>query len=118
MTPTRAAHRGGDRAVRPPVRLYADGERDLLALRSDVPVSPTAVAEFADCLIGWIAGADAVPVYVTGLPSRVEQGGERRLRGVATGSAGALLDGARERGTDALGVAVESDPAYPDPEAA
>ena len=41
--PQVAIYRDRSRGVEPPVRLYADEERDVLALRSDVPISAAAV---------------------------------------------------------------------------
>lgn len=136
-----ATYRAGDHTVRPPVRLYADGERDLLALQSDVPISPTSVSCFTECVTEWAVSEDATPVYVTGLdvgepPPEQERGifgvatgdGGRTLAehgidpptedGVWSGPTGALLDRARDFDVDALGVIVESRADLPDPEGA
>lgn len=126
----------------PPVRVYADGKRDLLALQSDIPVSPETVSDFASCLSGLLAEYNALPLYFSGFPRKGEEqpGDERELYGVATGAGerllekhairpprdagiwsgptGALLNVGRVNGTTALGFIVESDPQFPDPEAA
>jgi uncharacterized protein len=131
----------GSREVRPPVRLYADGERDLVVLQSDVPVSRTASAGFAAGLTDWVVEREALPLYISGLPVEdydptevpelygVASGdaGERLDEhdvappagaGVMGGPAGALLNRAADRGLDAVGLVVESDPQFPDPVAA
>ncbi|WP_435178793.1 proteasome assembly chaperone family protein [Halorussus sp. AFM4] len=129
-------------AVLPPVRIYADEKRDLLALQSDVPVSPTRVADFGNCLSQLLADFNALPLYVSGLSWTGEKNAneERALYGIGTGNAeqilqrhaieppdedgvwsgptGALLNVARKAGMNALGLVVESDPEFPDPEAA
>lgn len=126
-------------AVSMPVRLYADPDRNVLALRSDVPVSPAAATEFAGCLTGWIADNDVMPVYLSGFPTE-DRTTPPSSFGVATGDGDGLLDDAgidtpRETGaisgpTGALvneaavsdvttvTLVVESDPQFPDPEAA
>ena len=139
--PSVAAYKRGDYATRPPVRIYADETRNLLALQSDVPVSPQVVGDFAACLTGLLVEHNALPVYVTGRPVETEGPPEdRSLFGVATGGAGrlleevgidpptedgvwrgptgALLETARNRGIDALGLVVEANRQGPDPEAA
>lgn len=135
-----AIYRGGDRVVRQPVRIYADGERDLLALQSDIPVSPSVVGDFASCLTGWLAEQEATGLYVSGTPAEVTTGGTRALTGVETpasvgmleahdiappvddgiwsGPTGALLNQAVDMELPAVGMIVESDPNLPDPEAA
>lgn len=138
--PPVVTYEGGERTVRQPVRIYADAERDLLAVQSDVPVSPSAVDDFASCLTGWLADLRATGLYVSGRPADVEGRDDRALSGVATAAAddlletrgidpptedgiwrgptGALLNQAVESDLPALGVIVESDPDLPDPEAA
>ena len=124
-----------------PVRLYVDAERDLLALQSDVPINPQAATAFADCVTGWFAEASVLPIYVSGLPrQRDDQADEPALYGVGTGEGttrvadadidtpreagivsgptGALLSHAVDHGTTAVSVVVESDPQFPDPDAA
>lgn len=137
--PEVAVYRGGSPDVVPPVRLYADGDRDLVVLQSDVPVSPRAATEFADCITGWIEANDVTPIYLSGLPVE-EKSGVPTLSGVATGGAaglldehgidapseaglvsgptGALLYEANTRGIDSLGLVVETNPQFPDPESA
>ncbi|WP_331236327.1 proteasome assembly chaperone family protein [Natronorarus salvus] len=124
--------------VKPPVRIYADVETDLLALQSDVPVSGSGAPQFAQCISGWLAEHDVTPIYLSGRPA--ERDGAPELYGVSTGGGSELLDEAgivppRESGfvsgptgallaraaeTDLTGVGliVESDPKFPDPEAA
>lgn len=131
---------GEDEAdLQPPVRLYADGERDLLVLQSDVPIRPQAASEFADCMTGWFDDDEVTPVYVSGLPTEktdappalygVASGNGNSLlegvgvdspveRGIVSGPTGALLSHAVERGNTAVGLIAESDPQFPDPEAA
>jgi uncharacterized protein len=128
----------GDREYRPPVRLYADADRDLLVLQSDVPVSPNAADEFAGCLTGWLADHDATPLYLSRLPT--EKDGVPALYGITSGDGDALLDEhaipapaeggvvsgptgallyqADHDGLDAVGLVVESSKNFPDPEAA
>ncbi len=129
----------GDDEVRPPVRLYVDPERELFALRSEVPISRTGSREFAHCVSGWIEAHDVTPIYLSGRPT--ENSDEApSLFGVTTGSAGHLLEGhnvdrpsetgviggptgallnrAAEIDLESVGLVVESDPQFPDPEAA
>ena len=132
-------YREGDRIVRPAVRLYADAKRNLVALQSDVPVSASAAPGFAECVTDWIDAEDALPVYFSGYPGQSEAD-EPPVFGVATtdaaadrlanldvaapsengavaGPTGALLERAAETGVDGIGLIVESDPQFPDPEA-
>ncbi|MFB6232729.1 MAG: proteasome assembly chaperone family protein [Haloarculaceae archaeon] len=136
--PRAAVYHEGDRGVLPPVRLYADGERDLLVLQSDVPVSPSAADDFATCVTGWLAEKDVTPLYLSGLPE--EKDGVPEMYGVSTGDAGgvledheipapsesgivsgptgALLAEAHEQDLDSLGLVVQASANFPDPEAA
>jgi len=136
--PRVGVYRGGERTLQPPVRLYGDADRDLLVLQSDVPVSAESATEFASCVTGYLDELGATPLYLSGLPTEKE--GVPSLFGVATGAAGdrlddlgvdtppetgvvsgptgALLNAATERERDAVGLVVESDPQFPDPEAA
>ncbi|WP_423744916.1 proteasome assembly chaperone family protein (plasmid) [Haladaptatus sp. SPP-AMP-3] len=138
--PQIAVYEGGDRDLLPPVRFYADEERDLLALRSDVPISSEAAPQFARCVTSWVDSHDATPLYLSGLPHQKQAGEVPELYGAATGDLGQLLDehdigspsetGAISGPTGALlhrasrsdvgaiGLIVESDPRFPDPEAA
>lgn len=130
----------GSRDLQPPVRLYADEEHDLVALQSDVPVSASAASEFSSCVTEWLADHDATPLYMSGHPDQKEADEIPSLYGVATGQAGSRLDDqeidtpgergavsgptgallyeAGARGLDAMGLVVQSDPKFPDPEAA
>jgi uncharacterized protein len=136
--PDVAVYEEGERGVQPPVRIYADEQRDLLVLQSDIPVSPTAAEEFATCVTGWIDDKNALPLYLSGLPE--EKDGVPSLYGIATGGAdallaehdipvpsesgmisgptGALLAEAGEQGLDSVGLVVQADANFPDPEAA
>lgn len=136
--PDVAVYHEDSTAVEPPVRVYAAPDHDLLALQSDVPVSPSEATEFATCLTGWLAERDATALYLSGLPA--EKAGRPKLHGVATGDAdslladhdidpptqsgmvsgptGALLYQAYRSGLDALGLVVQSNKQFPDPEAA
>jgi len=134
--PPVATYQEDSRGLVAPVRLYADADRDLLALQSDVPIGPDAATEFGDCVAGWVAEADVLPVYLSGLPRGTEE--PPALYGVATdadaaarltdagvdrpaemgllsGPTGALLAHATEHATGAIGLIVESNPQLPDP---
>lgn len=129
-----------DQTIGPPVRLYADEDNDLLALRSDVPVAVDTTSEFAACLSGWLDANDVDPLYLSGFPAE-KTDAPPELFGVATsaetanrldrhdvgrpgengaiaGPAGALLNRAAQTDLDATALVVESDPRFPDPEAA
>ncbi|WP_158057633.1 proteasome assembly chaperone family protein [Halorussus halophilus] len=138
--PPLSVYQEDSRDVLAPVRLYVDEERDLLALQSDVPVSASAASDFASCVTEWLAEHDATPIYMSGLPEEKQADQIPELTGVATGTAGALLDEhdvgvpsergavsgptgallseANKRELDAVGLVVQSDPQFPDPEAA
>ncbi|WP_251331352.1 proteasome assembly chaperone family protein [Haloplanus pelagicus] len=138
--PPVATYQSGDHDLTTPVRLYADAERDLLALRSDVPVTPPAALEFAECLSAWADGDEVTPIYLSGIGRERDDGTTPGLYGIATGDAddslaavgieapdesglvsgptGALLSHAVRTGTTALGLIVESTPQFPDPRAA
>ncbi|WP_123537437.1 proteasome assembly chaperone family protein [Halosimplex salinum] len=136
--PEVAVFGGGEPTYQPPVRIYADEERDLLALQSDVPISPSAADDFASCLTAWLGERDATPLYVSGMPTEkddvpslygVANGDATRLldefdiaspaeNGVISGPTGALLYEADRTDLDALGLVVEANRNFPDPEAA
>jgi len=136
--PEVAVFRDGQTDYEPPVRVYADVDSDLLALQSDVPVSPGVAEEFAGCLTGWLTSLDATPLYLSGLPAPktdapelygvahgdvaavlAEHGIDPPTQdGVISGPTGALLYQARREGLDAAGLVVESNPNFPDPAAA
>jgi uncharacterized protein len=137
--PRVAVYHESERALTTPVRLYADPDRNLVALRSDVPVNPGAATEVAGCLDTWFAETGAFPVFLSGLGrekgeappdlygvatgngaealSRAEVG-EPPESGLVSGPTGAMLAESLERNRDAVGLVVESDPQFPDPEAA
>lgn len=136
--PDVAVYHENDADVMAPVRIYADEERDLLTLQSDVPVSPNEASEFAACLSGWLADNDVLPLYLSGLPA--EKNDSPQLHGVATGEArslldeqdisapsqsglisgptGALLSHAEQFDLDSVGLVIESNAQFPDPESA
>ncbi len=129
------------RSVEPPVRLYVDEERDLLALQSDIPVSRDTASDFARTLTDWIDEVGAFPIFLSGLAKEDHEPGEiPTVFGVGTGMSASLLDETEvdtpgERGViggptgallnrsvaadmAAVGLVVESDPQFPDPAAA
>lgn len=136
--PPVAVYRGKDSTLRPPVRVYADESADLLVLQSDVPVSPSAAPDFATCLTDWLAEHGVLPIYLSGLGGQKE--GMPGVYGVYTGDGKALLDDAgivppaenglvsgptgalmyRAETTQlaAVGLVVECETQFPDPEAA
>ncbi len=140
--PPVAAYRDGEYAALPPVRVYADEGRNLLALQSDVPIPSGVGPELADCVSRFVVDRNALPVYVSGRPpaADAEDREDQSLSGIATGTAarllqevdvdppttdgvwrgpsGALLNAARVRGLDAVGLAVEVTPNEPNPRAA
>lgn len=139
--PKIAVYGEGEHEVASPVRIYADPERDLLALQSDVPVSRQAAPDFAETLVDWIERVGARPLFLSGLPlDKPQPETVPSVYGVATGEAdgafadheieapaergavggptGALLNRAHHRDLDAVGLIVESDPQFPDPAAA
>lgn len=127
-----------DDDLKPPVRLYAAPDHDLLALQSEVPVSGSAAPEFAVCVSSWLDEEGVTPIYLSGRPADKDSFPE--LYGVATGDGsrhlddagivppretgfisgptGALLNRAAEVDLDSVGLVVESNPQFPDPEAA
>lgn len=131
---------GGDRGVNSPIRLYADEERELLALRSDVPVHVMDAPAFSENLTEWETEHDVLPIYLGGLaeerdadtvPSVEGLGvgeGKEVLDSVAvappedggmiSGPCGALLTNARDQELDAVGLLVDTDPRFPDPQGA
>ena len=137
--PKVAVYREGDAALQPPVRIYADGDRDLLVLQSDVPVGSDAAGELAACLSGWFDDLGVTPIYLSGIPEEkdasppalyglgigagVDAVSDAGIdapdeAGVVSGPTGVLLSDAVESGRTAVGLVVESDPRFPDPEAA
>jgi len=138
--PPVATYTGGERDLSTPVRLYADSDRNLLALRSDVPVSPAAALEFAECLSEWATESEVTPIYLSGIGREREEGSTPALYGVGTGGAsdgldaigvdppeesglvsgptGALLSHAVRTGGTATCLIVEASQRFPDPQAA
>ncbi|AXR77876.1 proteasome assembly chaperone family protein [Natrarchaeobaculum sulfurireducens] len=137
--PMVGVYRGDDRTVRPPVRLYVSEAHDLLALQCDTPVAANAVETVAACLTSWIVDQNATPIYLSGLPTERDES-RPELYGIATGEAGeiltthdvplppedglvtgptgALLNRAAQAGHDSIGLVIQCDPQFPDPEAA
>lgn len=137
--PPVAVYAGEGRDLSTPVRLYADPDNDLLALRSDVPVSPSAALSFGECLAEWYDEDDVTPIYLSGIERDDDEvtptlygvgtgGGSDRLdeagidvpseAGLVSGPTGALLSHAVEADYPALCLVVEADPNFPDPGAA
>lgn len=139
--PKIAVYGDDSRGVEPPVRVYADEERDILALQSDIPVSRDTASDFARVVTDWIQELNAFPIYLSGLPqedhdvteipsvfgvatgdaaSRLEANDvdTPTERGVIGGPTGALVNRAEAVGLDSCGLVVESDPQFPDPAAA
>lgn len=136
--PQVGVYRGERSELRPPVRLHADEERNLLVLQSDVPISPSEATNFAACITGWLDSHDVTPIYLSGLPDQSDSAPE--IYGVATaeggnlldeagivppaegglvsGPTGALLYHAGLVGLDSVGLIAETNPQFPDPEAA
>lgn len=136
--PQVAVYKEGGSGVQSPVRLHADEERDLLVLSSDVPVSPKNADDFARCITEWNEANDVTPIYLSGLPA--EKGDVPALSAIATGNAdglltdveldtpsqdgavtgptGALIYEAERCGLDSVGLIVEANKQFPDPEAA
>jgi uncharacterized protein len=136
--PKVSVYEEGDAAIRPPVRIYADETRDLLVLQSHVPVSPERATEFSGCLTAWLVEHDVTPIYLSGLGE--QKSGVPDMYGIGTGDGGALLDehgidlpsenglvsgptgaliaDAARQNLDSVGLIVQSNTKFPDPEAA
>jgi uncharacterized protein len=122
--------------VKPAVRIFVDSEKEIAVLKSDAPVSVDA-EKFMEDVMSWIGENNLKPIFQVGLPVEVEEGehymfhvesGEvdgvegaelnnPPISGGMTGPTGALLHQALETETDAVGLVIESDPNFPDPEA-
>ncbi|ATW87397.1 uncharacterized protein halTADL_0593 [Halohasta litchfieldiae] len=134
--PPVATYQKDNRELVTPVRLYVDAERELLVLQSDVPIGPEGATEFGNCVAGWFAETEILPVYISGLPRQTEEtpalygvstdgtAGERLTEagvdqpaemGLISGPTGALLAHATEHDHTAVGLIVESNPQLPDP---
>jgi uncharacterized protein len=126
-------------ALRPPVRLHVEEAAGLVVLTSDVPVTPSAAGEVAECLAGWFDDHRVRPLYLSGLPGQKDEAppavfgvatgeGHAALEeagveapdegGLVSGPTGALLSHAVETDRTAVALVVETDPRFPDPEAA
>jgi uncharacterized protein len=137
--PKVAVYHGDDAELQPPVRIYADADHDLLVLQSDVPVGPDAATELAACLAGWFDEHSVTPIYLSGIRKEKDDSPPRLYglgvgngvddvtdagidvpseAGLVSGPTGVLLNHAVESGRTAIGLVVESDPRFPDPEAA
>ncbi|MFB6251274.1 MAG: proteasome assembly chaperone family protein [Halobellus sp.] len=138
--PRVAVYQEEEAQLHPPVRLYADEKRDLLVLQSDVPIQPEAADSLAECLSGWFDDLDVTPLYLSGIPNEKQEGHIPSLyglgvsdgidlvsqagidapseTGLVSGPTGVLLSAAVEADRVAVGLVVESDPRFPDPEAA
>jgi len=139
--PEVAVYDADEYTAQPPVRIYADESRDLLALQADVPVDRTTADEFAACVTSWIRDVGATPLYLSGIPTQTDAdadvpevfgvatgGGAEILRdhdveapperGVVGGPTGALINRADVEDVLSVGLVVESDPQFPDPAAA
>jgi hypothetical protein len=89
--PRVAVYADDDAELRTPVRIYADEERNLLVLQSDVPIHPQAATEFATCIRSWFEEDGVVPIFLSGIGEE-KSGDVPALYGVATGDGGALLE--------------------------
>jgi uncharacterized protein len=129
---------GEERGVNPPIRLYIDPDEQLVALRSDVPVHVMDAPLFAERLTEWVLEHDVLPIYLGGLPTEREAdeipsvegigvgGGKEKLDaasvpapddgGMISGPCGALLSNAAHKDVDAIGLMVDTDPRFPDPQ--
>jgi uncharacterized protein len=136
--PKVSVYQEGNSSVRPPVRIYGDEERELLVLKSDVPVSPERASSFSTCVTGWLADQDVTPIYLSGLAQEkdgvpdmygISTGeGDRLLSehgidspsesGLVSGPTGALLADASAADIDSVGLIVQANKQFPDPEAA
>ncbi|KAB1188372.1 MULTISPECIES: proteasome assembly chaperone family protein [Haloferax] len=137
--PKVAVYMEGKPTIHPPVRLYADAEHDLLVLQSDIPIRPDSATELATCLETWFEQLDVTPIYLSGIarektadvPALYGVGSDGVLdrlesaeiglpteTGLVSGPTGAMLSHAVQSGRPAFGLIVESDPQFPDPEAA
>lgn len=129
-----------DRGVNSPIRLFADPDESVLALRSDVPVHVMDAPLFSENLTSWLVDHEVLPIYLGGLPTERDgdevptvEGlgvgdGEELLAdnevaapdsgGMVSGPCGALLSEAAEADLDAVGLLVDTDPRFPDPQGA
>ena len=137
--PKLAMYEGDEYDVRPPIRIYVDEGRDLLALQSDIPIKEQAANEFATCITDWMNEQNVTPIFLSGLPTDEKEtppamfgiatgDGRKSLdsigmnqppeNGLVSGPTGALLSKSAELDRDAVGFVVQSSARFPDPEAA
>ncbi|MFB6206259.1 MAG: proteasome assembly chaperone family protein [Haloglomus sp.] len=136
--PEVAVYHSDNSELLPPVRLYTDAERDLVVLQSDVPISPQQARDFASCTTNFVEEHDITPFYLSGLPeekdgtpelygvasgdveARLDEAGivPPRQGGLVSGPTGALLARAERQELDAIGLIVETEAQFPDPESA
>lgn len=104
--PPVAIYHNEESELKPPVRLYADAERDLMVLHSDIPIAAESREAFAECVIEWGASNDVTPVFLSGLPQEQgqEQAADASESGLGIGGGGSG-DGSRERSPELFGVA-------------
>lgn len=76
-----------DPEIKSPVRLFADTELDLLALRSDIPISNVTIPTFASGLNRWLKELGVTPVYLSGYPGNPAPESKTTVYGVGTGPA-------------------------------
>jgi uncharacterized protein len=129
---------GSARSVNSPVRLYIDEDEQLVALRSDVPVHVMDAPLFAERLTDWIDANGMLPIYLGGLAAERDADelpavegigvgdGQAHLAdagvappddgGMISGPCGALLFEAADADVDAVGLMVDTDPRFPDPQ--
>ncbi len=137
--PRIGVYRAGSRTVQPPVRIYVSEAENLLALQSDAPIAAKAAGTVATCVTGWLIEHDVTPLFLSGFPAEREEGkpglfgvatgdGADRLEaaginappgdGVISGPTGALINHATHVDLESIALVVESNPQFPDPEAA
>ena len=129
-----------DRGVKSPVRLFAAPDLNLLVLQSAVPIEAMEAKPMVEAFTEWVADNDVTPIYLAGVAEERDPGVVPDVYGIATGDAGARLDDAevppphhmgmirgpggaflneaKSRPVDAIGLLVESDPRFPDPQGA
>lgn len=130
----------GDRDVNSPLRLFAAPEADLLVLQSAVPIEAVRAEALVEGFTDWVESAGVTPIYLAGVARERETGDIPDVYGVATGDlrdrlddaevppphstgtiqgpGSAFLNAAKDAGVDAVGLLVESDPRFPDPQGA
>lgn len=126
-----------DYMLKSAIRIYGSEKHDLLVLKSDTPISSDKDDLFLD-LNQWMGEKNITPIYQLGIPSSSEE--DKKLFGTSTGEnnhvlenlginkppgfgiitgpTGGLLKKAIELDISSIGLAVTSDPQFPDPLAA